>query len=156
MAKLKQLRANNGSSSSSSRREHDDQRDNRDRRDSRDHRDHRRNNRDHRSHRNAADTTPRVQQLTDQEKQERLDEMQQNAAWRAKQRETTLFKHRRDQKLAAEDDYRNNDTDNQQKASNMFNNIMRDAYCSTEDRIKRNIKNVQRSESSNDKKFTER
>ena len=35
----------------------------------------------------------------------------------------------------------------------IFSNMMRDAYSSTEDRIKRNIKNVQRNQSSFEKNF---
>lgn len=91
--------------------------------------------------------------LTDEEKQRRLLEMQENAKWRNDVRSNNIKKYRTDAKHEEKLEEENKDKKSQTEASSYFNNMMRDAYSSTEDRIKRNIKNVQRNQSSFEKNF---
>lgn len=94
--------------------------------------------------------------LSDEERKRRLEEMQQNAQWRNEVRNQNVNKYKMDTKREEEMDARNNSRSNQQEASKNFNNMMRDAYVSAEDRIKRNVKNIQRNESAFDKNFVRR
>jgi hypothetical protein len=91
--------------------------------------------------------------LSEEEKQKRLAEMQDNAKWREDVRNKNLKTYKREDRHDEDLQESNNSKHYQKEATHNFNNLMRDAYSSTEDRIKRNIKNIQRNSSALDSNF---
>jgi len=94
--------------------------------------------------------------LTEEEKQQRLAEMQDNAKWRENVRSNNMNNYKNEDKYEKKLHDESTSENSQVQASRLFNNMMHDAYASKEDRIKRNIKNLQRNEASFEKNFTKR
>jgi len=94
-----------------------------------------------------------TKKLSEEEKQKRLQEMQENAKWRNEVRTTNVKKYKYEAKYEEKLEEASNTKGSQAEASRYFNNMMKDAYTSAEDRIKRNIKNVQRNQSAFEKNF---
>lgn len=94
--------------------------------------------------------------LTEEEKQQRLAEMQDNAKWRENVRSSNIKKYKNEDKTEKRLHEESTTDKSQIQASNMFNNMMHDAYSTAEDRIKRNKKNLQRNGDSYEKNFTRR
>lgn len=90
-----------------------------------------------------------VKKLSDAEKALKLQQMTENAKWRNEIRNKNVKKYRDDDKKEELDDRNKNDPE----ASEVFNSMMRGAYSSAEDRIKRNVKNIQRNENAYDRNF---
>lgn len=92
--------------------------------------------------------------MTEEEKQRRLAEMQDNAKWREDLRSSNLKKYKDEEVTEKRQHAESTSESSQAKASQMFNHMMHDAYSSAADRIHRNRKNLQRGDT--EKSFTKR
>jgi len=89
------------------------------------------------------------QSLTDEERERRLREMQDNAKWREDQRSSNIKQYKRDDDREESATAKGSHDD----AKHIFNSMLKSAYSSTEDRIKRNMNKVQRSDGAYDQSF---
>jgi len=86
--------------------------------------------------------------MSEDERQKRLQEMSDNAKWRNENRDKNVTKYKNEKKKEEEEV-----SIKIGEPTDMFSSMMRDAYVSTEDRIRRNVKNIQRNESAFEKNF---
>ncbi|KAK3742814.1 hypothetical protein RRG08_064213 [Elysia crispata] len=95
--------------------------------------------------------SPPRRKLTEEEKQQRLEEMMKNAEWREDQRETNVRKYR-------EEDREREKKDNEKQSSGFISSMMFEhaSSSSVEDRIRRNKYNIQRTRKDLDKNFTQK
>ncbi|CAF0960836.1 unnamed protein product [Brachionus calyciflorus] len=88
--------------------------------------------------------------LTDEEKQRKLREMEENAKWRDEVRNKNIKNYKFDEKKEEELQSKDKSARMQAEAASLFNSMMTEAYSSKEDRIKRNVKNLQKKSSALD------
>ena len=93
--------------------------------------------------------------MSEEEKRLKLEKMRENAEWRNDVRNKNVSKYKHDDRKEEEEEKR--DAGSRSAASNeIFGSMMRDGNSSIEDRIKRNVKNIQRKESSFESNFARR
>lgn len=89
-----------------------------------------------------------TKKMSEEERQRKLREMTENAKWRNETRDKNIKKYKKDD-LKDDEETKNI----KGEPTEMFHSMMRDAYVSAEDRIKRNMRNIQRNTSEYEKNF---
>merc|ERR1712150_148568 len=91
--------------------------------------------------------------MSNEEKQKRLAEMQDNAKWHENIRSKNIKNYKNEDELEKKLNAESTTEKSKSQASHMFNKMMHDAYDSAEDRIKRNKKSLQNNDASFNKNF---
>lgn len=94
-----------------------------------------------------------VKKMSEEEKRLKLEKMSENAKWRDGVRNKNVSKCKHDDRKEEEEERGGSRS---AASSEIFNSMMRDGNSSIEDRIKRNVKNIQKKDSSYDSNFARR